>query len=89
MICPNCRGWTGVIDTSKRARFIRRRRVCEDCGHRFTTYEVQAVYLVELLEILNEGVADQLWEVGRGIGAAARRLRELDQMMHRPLAHLR
>jgi transcriptional regulator NrdR family protein len=40
--CPTCDGTTGVIDSrwlcSQNA--IRRRRRCDRCQHRFTTYEV-------------------------------------------------
>jgi transcriptional repressor NrdR len=42
MKCPNCgQTNTSVIDsrTTREDREIRRRRACEDCGYRFTTYE--------------------------------------------------
>ena len=40
MRCPYCEGErTRVIDTSHNARGIRRRRVCKDCGRRFSTAE--------------------------------------------------
>ncbi len=40
MRCPNCNsGATRVIDSREAAEAIRRRRRCEECGHRFTTYE--------------------------------------------------
>ena len=43
MKCPKCDAETRVID-SRAARMIvitvRRRRVCMECGERFTTYEV-------------------------------------------------
>ena len=42
MICPQCeRAGTRVIDSRdlEGGSTIRRRRACEACGHRFTTYE--------------------------------------------------
>lgn len=41
MRCPHCESEnTRVIDTTHDAKGgIRRRRVCEDCDHRFSTYE--------------------------------------------------
>lgn len=42
MICPHCEiGDTRVIDSrlNKEKNTIRRRRECENCGFRFTTYE--------------------------------------------------
>ena len=41
MRCPYCRSHrTRVIDTSHDARGgVRRRRVCEECRNRFSTYE--------------------------------------------------
>lgn len=42
MLCPNCNSPdTRVIDsrTSKDNQSIRRRRECNECGHRFTTLE--------------------------------------------------
>ena len=42
MICPHChQNSSRVIDSrpSDEGRVIRRRRECENCGHRFTTFE--------------------------------------------------
>lgn len=42
MICPKCKHKnTGVVDSreASEGRFIRRRRECEHCKHRFTTFE--------------------------------------------------
>lgn len=36
MKCPSCSGVTRVLET----RDDRRRRACEECGHRFSTVEV-------------------------------------------------
>jgi transcriptional repressor NrdR len=47
MRCPHC-GHTQhrVIDTRDAGEDIRRRRRCDDCGHRFTTYEHVAANLL-------------------------------------------
>ena len=40
MRCPVCEGGTKVLDSRDgRGEEIRRRRVCNECGHRFTTRE--------------------------------------------------
>ena len=41
MNCPKCKWPTRVIDSREidQGKGIRRRRECEKCGHRFTTYE--------------------------------------------------
>ena len=41
MTCPRCGAYSVVIDTrpTKRGRAIRRRRECEGCRERFTTFE--------------------------------------------------
>ncbi len=42
MICPKCKyKSTSVVDSreANEGRSIRRRRECEDCNHRFTTFE--------------------------------------------------
>jgi len=42
MKCPKCEGKENRVIDSREVRngnSIRRRRVCNDCGHRFTTYE--------------------------------------------------
>ncbi len=42
MICPKCKNKnTRVVDSrdASEGRSIRRRRECEECGHRFTTFE--------------------------------------------------
>lgn len=40
MRCPNCgSGDTRVVDSRDAQNAVRRRRLCENCGTRFTTYE--------------------------------------------------
>lgn len=40
MRCPNCASAsTRVVDSREAPNAVRRRRLCEDCGNRFTTYE--------------------------------------------------
>ena len=43
MICPECKGKTKVTDSRAHAEgaLIKRRRLCLNCGLRFTTYEEQ------------------------------------------------
>lgn len=42
MGCPQCPGGTHVIDSryNKTEATYRRRRRCDRCGYRFTTYEI-------------------------------------------------
>ena len=48
MNCPHCQhAHTSVVDTRPDAGHIRRRRVCERCGHRFTTREFTDSQLTE------------------------------------------
>ncbi len=39
MRCIYCRGETRVVDSREVGNAIRRRRACQQCGRRFTTYE--------------------------------------------------
>ena len=39
MTCPNCGGHLRVIETREIKQSVRRRRRCEECGVRVTTYE--------------------------------------------------
>lgn len=42
--CPKCdHSETKVIDSRPATDWKRRRRKCQDCGHRFTTHEVHAI----------------------------------------------
>lgn len=43
MLCPACaNASTRVVDSRASDSRIRRRRECEACKHRFTTYEIEA-----------------------------------------------
>lgn len=46
MTCPKCSGYDStVIDSREPDRFpftLRRRRVCNDCSHRWTTFELES-----------------------------------------------
>lgn len=54
MRCPFCGGTNSrVIDTREVGEGIRRRRECQDCGQRFTTYE--RVAKVNLMVIKRDG----------------------------------
>lgn len=39
MLCPKCGGQSTVIDSRMISGTVRRRRECEQCGHRFSTEE--------------------------------------------------
>lgn len=43
MDCPNCAQASRVVDSRGEANRVYRRRECESCGHRFTTYEQLAL----------------------------------------------
>lgn len=40
MLCPVCGGKTAVINSRPAEDEITRRRECRNCGHRFTTVEI-------------------------------------------------
>lgn len=40
MKCPICKGSTKTLESRKHVKGTRRRRQCEKCLHRWTTYEV-------------------------------------------------
>ena len=39
MNCPRCGGYAYVMVNREEETYIYRRRICHDCGARFTTYE--------------------------------------------------
>lgn len=55
MLCPKCKWPTKVIDSreTEDGKEIRRRRECEKCGHRFTTYE--RAQIAKFLVIKSDG----------------------------------
>ncbi|HLH73895.1 MAG TPA: transcriptional regulator NrdR [Chloroflexota bacterium] len=51
MRCPFCDGGASrVLDSREAGRGVRRRRVCQNCGQRFTTYESQAPLALTILK---------------------------------------
>lgn len=40
--CPKCNGESHVIDSRDEESARRRRRKCDSCGHRYSTYEIHA-----------------------------------------------
>ncbi|MHB1700472.1 MAG: NrdR family transcriptional regulator [Acidobacteriaceae bacterium] len=40
MECPRCGAETKVINSRQMPLYVRRRRMCLECGHRFSTIEV-------------------------------------------------
>ena len=54
MRCPACQHEDSrVIDSRATTDHVRRRRECQDCGHRFTTYE--RVQLRDLVVVKSNG----------------------------------
>ena len=49
MNCPNCGEATKVVD-SRQDKYIKRRRECLACGHRFNTYEIPESLLDTIAE---------------------------------------
>ena len=56
MECKKCNSCNGSVKETRLTRggsTIRRRRVCLDCGHRYTTYEVRkSVFYSEHLDTI-------------------------------------
>lgn len=40
--CPKCNGESKVIDSRDEETARRRRRQCDNCNHRYSTYEIHA-----------------------------------------------
>ncbi len=76
MLCPNChKNSSRVIDSrpTDEGRTIRRRRECESCGYRFTTFE--RVEQSPLLVIKNDGTREAFSreKILRGVAAACQK----------------
>lgn len=76
MICPNChKNSSRVIDSrpTDEGRTIRRRRECENCGFRFTTFE--RIERTPLLVIKNDGTREPFdrEKILRGVAAACQK----------------
>lgn len=76
MQCPNChKNSSKVIDSrpTDEGRTIRRRRECENCEYRFTTFE--RVEQTPLLVIKNDGTREPFdrEKILRGVAAAAQK----------------
>lgn len=65
MNCPKCTAATRVYDSRPCEHGIRRRRVCQDCGHRFATYEISA----HDYELVREGLGKALPLIEKAAGA--------------------
>lgn len=65
MNCPECFSInTHVYDTRRVAAYRRRRYACNDCGHRFTTKEMEASRINELEALRAKAMAEKhgKWE---------------------------
>ncbi|CCK84729.1 Transcriptional repressor NrdR [Lactobacillus equicursoris DSM 19284 = JCM 14600 = CIP 110162] len=76
MLCPNCHeNASRVIDSrpTDEGRTIRRRRECESCGYRFTTFE--RVEQTPLLVIKNDGTREAFnrEKILNGVAAACQK----------------
>lgn len=84
MKCPSCQyNGTRVVDSrpADEGRSIRRRRECEKCGHRFTTFE--KVEETPLIVVKKEGIREEFSreKILRGlIRACEKRPVSLDQL---------
>jgi len=66
MKCPYCGGGdTRVIDTRDARDAIRRRRVCQGCGERFTTYERA---LLSAPQVVKRDGRREEWDSGKLMG---------------------
>lgn len=50
MQCPYCQGDAAVLDSRTNAEGVRRRRSCNDCKRRFTTYERVAAPAIKVIK---------------------------------------
>jgi hypothetical protein len=58
-----------VTDTRRTRNTIRRKRRCDGCGERWTTYEVSSAFVSFALEVAQ--IARPLMEAAQAIGVAA------------------
>lgn len=91
MICPKCKyKSTSVVDSreANEGRSIRRRRECEDCKHRFTTFEKveTANFLVVKKDSSREGYDRS--KVERGIWKACEKRPVTQEQISEMLDHL-
>lgn len=55
MNCPACQhDKTEAVDSRPSGDTVRRRRCCQKCDHRFTTYEISSEKLEELQNVTTE-----------------------------------
>ncbi|NVY96891.1 transcriptional repressor NrdR [Lactobacillus sp. DCY120] len=96
MMCPQCsKNASRVIDSrpSDDGRVIRRRRVCENCGYRFTTFE--RIEQTPILVIKKNGNREEFnrEKVLRGVVRAAEKrpvtLESMNQVANRVEAQVR
>lgn len=54
MTCPVCGSKTHIVNSRSDGETVRRRRECLDCGHRFTTREIDNDMLKKLTKKENK-----------------------------------
>jgi transcriptional regulator NrdR family protein len=60
MPCPQCGGKTRTVDSRTSDSNVRRRRQCKDCGHRFSTRELEDGSLQQLRERIASLLAENM-----------------------------
>lgn len=91
MYCPRCKSPdTAVVDSrlAEEGRAIRRRRECEKCNHRFTTFERQE--LSHLIVIKRDGTREPYsrTKLERGLWLACTKRPITQEKIDRLLTHL-
>ena len=60
MLCKNCGCDTYTVETRERKdAYVRRRKVCEMCGEKFTTFEFTDDVVKEVIELLEGRLSDE------------------------------
>lgn len=69
MNCPKCRSETRVVDSRMNEDSIRRRRECRECGHRFSTMEVDVNYYATTMERKEKAFREAFFDGFSELGA--------------------
>ena len=77
--CDKCGGANiATLDSRPMDSYVRRRRKCLNCDHRFTTYEVEAILLSQVIQIEAKKMAKKM--VSEGIKENSDKL--IDQLLN-------
>lgn len=63
-MCPKCRGTDVAVIDSRRGKtdLVRRRRACNGCGCRFTTYEYTEEQFIAAATVLADKITEGVFE---------------------------